>query len=241
MNKYLLSAATAAVLALGVAGAANAQQRAAAAAPAPAGAAVTGIGWADIEQAEAGSAAYKTAEAQRPVQYKQYYDQAETRRQQLAAQLKPLYDKIKADSALPNPNQASLQQQAAAIQQIENAGRTELQRILLPVGYSQAYVAEQIEGKLQQAVNTAMAKRGVTLLFKPDALHQVNGAAYNITGDIVTELNVLIPAAVLSPPAGWEPAQVREARAREAAAAGGQPAAAAPAPAPVGRNQPDGR
>jgi Skp family chaperone for outer membrane proteins len=238
MSKYLLSAAAAAVLAFGATGAAHAQQRPAA--PAPAGAAVAGIGWADIEAAEAGSAAYKAAEAQRPTQYKQYYDQAETRRQQLAAQLKPLYEKIQADSKLPNPNQAALQQQAAAIQQFETAGRAELQRILLPVGYSQAYVSEQIESKLQQAVNTAMAKRGVTLLFKPEALHQVNGAAYNLTSDIIAEINVLIPSAVLSPPPGWEPAQVREQKAREAAAAG-QQAAPPPAAAPTGRAQPDGR
>ena len=225
MSKHLISAAVAAALTLGMAGTANAAKPA----PAPAAdAVIPGIAWANIDAAEAGSAAFKNAESQRPVTYKQYYDQAEARSQALNAQLKPLVDKYNADAAAANPNQASLQQQAQAIQQIQQNGRVELQRIMQPVAYSQAYVAEQIEAKLPQAVNAAMAKRGISLLFKPDALHQVNGTAYSLTQEIIAQLDALIPSAQLTPPAGWEPREVREARAQQAAQAG-QPAPAAPA------------
>ena len=83
MNKYLISAALGAVLALGGASAASAQQRAAASS-APV---VAGIGWANIEAAEAATTAFKTAESQRPVTYKAQIDQAEARSQALNAQV----------------------------------------------------------------------------------------------------------------------------------------------------------
>lgn len=234
MNKYLISAALGAVLALGGASAASAQQRAAASS-APV---VAGIGWANIEAAEAATTAFKTAESQRPVTYKAQIDQAEARSQALNAQLKPLVDKFNADRAAANPNQASLQQQAQAIQQLQQAGQQELQRILQPVAYSQAYVGEQIEGKLQAAVDAAMARRGVSLLLKPDALLQVSGQAYNVTPEITAQLNALLPSAQLVPPAGWEPREVREARAQQAAQQGqAAPGAAAPA-APARAGQP---
>ncbi|MBM3596227.1 MAG: OmpH family outer membrane protein, partial [Alphaproteobacteria bacterium] len=46
----------------------------------------------------------------------------------------------------------------------------------------------------------------------------------------------LLPAAQLVPPQGWEPREIREARAQQVAAAGQQPAAAATTTTqPVGR------
>ena len=216
MNKLYLSAALVAALSLGASGAALAAPKAAASAPAG-GTVVAGLGWANIEAAEAGTTAFKTAEAQRPVTYKAQYAQAEARSQALRAQLKPLVDKYNADAAAAGgANSAALQQQAQAIQQIQQNGQAELQRIMQPVAYSQAYVAEQIEGKLQQAVDTAMAARGVTILLKPDALLQARSASYNLTPDITAQLNTLVPTAQLVPPAGWEPRELREARAQQA-------------------------
>jgi hypothetical protein len=230
MNKYVISGAIALAMTLGVSAPSFAQKAAAAPAAAPA---VNGVAWANIEAAEAASVAFKTAETQRPVTYKQYYDQAEARSNALSAQLKPLVDKFNVDRAAANPNQASLQQQATTIQQLQQNGQQELQRIMLPVAYSQAYVAEQIEAKLPQAVNAAMAKRGVSLLFKPDAFHQVNGPAYNLTADITAQIDALVPSAQITPPAGWEPREVREAKAQQA----GQAApAAAPAAGGASRN-----
>jgi hypothetical protein len=63
----------------------------------------------------------------------------------------------------------------------------------------------------------------------------VNNNAYNLNQDILNELNTLLPSAQLVPPTGWEPRELREARAQQAAAAGQQPAAATTTTPPAGR------
>lgn len=230
-------------LASGVAIAALAAQPALAAKSAPAAASsdggtiVQGLGVASFDAVVANSNAFKTAEQQRETTYKAQYDQAKARNDALNAQLKPMIDKFNADRQAAKPNEASLQQQAAQIQQMQENGKRELQQILAPVGLSQAYVNEQIEDKLNDAVKAAMKKKGVSLLLSPDAILAVNGGAYNLNQDILNELNTALPSAQLVPPAGWEPRQVREARAQQAAAQGQAAPAAAQqsAPAPTGR------
>ncbi|MDG2004335.1 MAG: OmpH family outer membrane protein [Novosphingobium sp.] len=201
------------------------------------GTVVPGLAVADIEGVIASTSAYKAAEQQRPVTYKAQYDQAEARRLQLNAQLKPLADKLSADSKLANPNQASLQQQVAQIQQLQQTGQNELNTILRPVVYSQAFVQEQIENQLEQAIKKAMTKKRITLVLNPEALIAVTDNAYNLNMEILNELDLLIPAAQLTPPSDWEPRQIREAKAQQAAQSGAQPAA----PAATAGPQPTGR
>ena len=195
---------------------------------------VQGIGVASFDAVIANSNAFKAAEQQRQTTYKAQYDQARSRSQAIQAQLKPLVDKFNADRQAGSPNQASLQQQATQIQQIQGNGEREIQQILAPVSLSQAYVNEQIEDKLDAAVKAAMNKKKVSILLSPDAILAVNGSAYNLNQDILNELNAAIPSAQLVPPAGWEPRQVREARAQQAAAQG-QQAAPSTATQPTGR------
>ena len=198
------------------------------------GTVVPGLGVANFEAVIANSNAYKTAEQQRQTTYKAQFDQAKTRNDQLSAQLKPMIDKFNTDRSGAKPNEAALQQQAAQIQQLQETGKRELQQILAPVGLSQAYVSEQIEDKLNDAVKGAMKKRGVSLLLAPEAILAMNGGAYNLNQDILNELNTLLPSAQLVPPAGWEPRQIREARAAQAAAQG-QQAPATTSTQPTGR------
>ncbi|GFM27688.1 OmpH family outer membrane protein [Novosphingobium sp. PY1] len=194
---------------------------------------VQGLAIANFDAVIANSNAYKTAEQQRESTYKAQYDQAKQRSEALNAQLKPMIDKFNADRQAANPNQTALQQQAAQIQQIQESGKQEIQRILAPVGLSQAYVNEQIEDKLDAAVKSAMAKKKVSILLSPDSILAVNGSAYNLNQDILNELNASIPSAQLVPPSGWEPRQIREARAQQAAAQG--QAAPSTAAQPTGR------
>jgi len=199
---------------------------------------VAGLGVADLEGAVANSNAYKTAQQQRPVTYKAQIDQAEARRKAIAAQLQPMVDKFTKDRQAAAPNQAALQQQAQQIQQVQQSGEQELQRIIQPVAYSEAYVQEQIEDKLDQAVKNAMAQKKISLLLNPQVVLAMNNNAYNLTTDVTNQLNTLIPSAQLVPPQGWEPRQIREARAAQAqqGAAGQQPAApATTATQPTGR------
>lgn len=195
---------------------------------------VKGVGVVSLPAVIANSNAYKVAEQQRPVTYKPQIDQATARRQAIAAQLQPMYQKIQTDQQ-NNVAQAQLQQQAAAIQQIEQAGQRELQQILQPVGLSQAYVQEQVEDKLDEAVQAAARKKNITLI-----LDAANGqvvfadAAYNITQAVLDELNTLLPSAQLVPPEGWVPREVRQQR-EAAAAAQGQQQPQQPNPSTNGR------
>lgn len=229
--KSAFKASAAASLMLGVAHPVLVQQAMAAAPVVP------GLAVANLEAVVANSNANKTAAQQRPTTYKAQIDAYQAKGTAVQNQLKPLVDKFNKDRAAANANQASLQQQAAAIQQIQQNAEREMNTIVQPVAYSEQYVTEQIEEKLDQAVKAAMAKKNVSLVLSPQAIVAVNNNAYNLNQDILNELNTLLPSAKLVPPQGWEPRQIREARAAQQQQ--GQAAPAAPA-APAGP-QPQGR
>ena len=235
----LLKSAVAATLLLSGSHMALAQNRPAAA---TAGPAVAGIGVANVDAVIGNSTAFKVAQTQRPTTYKAQFDAAEARRLQITAQLTPLVDKFNRESQAPNAStpavQSSLQIQAQTIQRIQQSGQAELQKILEPVALSEAYVQEQIGDKLNAAIQSAMTKKGVTLLLTPQSILAAS-AGYNLNQAILDELNVAIPNAQLVPPAGWEPREVREQKAAQAAQQGGARPPAAPA-AP-GRPSTDGR
>jgi Skp family chaperone for outer membrane proteins len=190
---------------------------------------VKGIGVVSLPAAVANSNAFKVAEQQRPVTYKAQIDQATTRRTAIAAQLQPLYTKLQNDQKA-NVATATLQQQAASIQQIEQSGQRELQTILQPVALSRAYVQEQIEDKLDQAVQNVAKRKNVQLILDASNGQVVFAdAAYNMTQDVMNELNTLIPSAQLVPPAGWVPREIREQQQAAAAAQGQQAPAQTPA------------
>ncbi|MEP7222017.1 MAG: OmpH family outer membrane protein [Novosphingobium sp.] len=203
--------------------------------PIAGGIVVPGLGVANLDAVIANSNAFKAAQAQRPVTYKAQYDAAEARRKQISEQLTPLVNKFQADRAAATPNAASLTAQATTIQQLNDAGSQELQKILEPVGQSEAYVQEQISDKLSPAISAAMTKARVTMLLSPQSVLAATNA-YNLNASILAELNTQIPSAQLVPPAGWEPREVREQKAQAAAQQGG----AAPA-APSTAQQPSGR
>jgi Skp family chaperone for outer membrane proteins len=205
--------------------------------PVSGGIVVPGLGVANLDAVIANSAAFKAAQAQRPVTYKAQYDAAEARRKQISDQLTPLVNKFQADRAAPNPNSAALQAQATTIQQLNDAGSQELQALLQPVAYSEAYVQEQINDKLSPAISAAMTKARVTMLLNPQSVLAATNA-YNLNASILAELNAIMPSAQIVPPAGWEPREVREQKAQAAAQQGAAAPAAAPAaatPKPSGR------
>ena len=228
----------AAALLLGTSQAALAQN-AAAAAPAISGPAIAGIGVANADAVVANANAFRTAVQQRPVTYKAQITAAEARRAQISAQLQPMVERFNRESQAVNAStpaaQTSLQQQAQAIQRIQQSGQQELQRMLEPVALSEAYVQEQIGDKLNAAIQAAMVKKKVSLVLAPQSVLAASGS-YNLNQAILDELNVTIPSAQLVPPAGWEPREAREARAQQAAQQ--RPAGAAQTP---GKPQPGGR
>lgn len=218
----------------------KAEAAAPAAAPAAAngGTIVKGIGVLNLEAAIVNSDAYRLAQQQQQVTYKPQIDAARQRKAAIEAQIKPLYEKLNADAAAKKLPEAALQQQYIAIQQMQEKGKQEIEQALAPLAQSDAYVKEQITDQLDQAVQNAMGKQGVTLLLNPDSVI-ARANAYELTDDVIVELNALIPSTKMQlvPPAGWMPRQMRE----QQQAAQQQQGGAAPRPAQPTGPQPDGR
>lgn len=212
---------------------------------APRGTVAAGIGTADLQAAVANTNAYKNAAVQRQSDpsYKKIYDAAQARLAQLQAQLKPMADQFNADRTANKPD-ATLQAEYDAIQKAQAQGEAEIKQILAPANLSDEYVVEQITAKLPEALGTVMTRRGVTLLLNPEAI-LVSAQPYDLTGELVGELNRTIATAQITPPPGWQPARVRQQQQQQAGAGTPRPGVPAPkpgvpAPKPAGP-QPEGR
>lgn len=254
MTKILTSVAGLALALAMTASSANAQAaKRPAVAPAAAGqgaaprvAVLPGVATANLQAAVANTNAYRSAQQQRQSVYKPTYDAAQARARQYDAQIKPLAEQLNVDVTAKKPD-AQLQQQAIAIQKLQNQGEADIKQMLAPVEQSEEYVLEQISDKLPQAVQNVLGRRGITLLLAPDAV-LIAAPQYDLTTAIRDELNVLVPSVQLTPPTGWQPRRVREQQAAQQQQAGtAQPrpaGTAAPAPAtppkPAGP-QPEGR
>jgi len=197
-----------AVAALTTAPALAATPAAPATAAAPAAAGINGIAVVSIDAVIANSNAFKAAQTARQTTYKPQIDQAQARAQQIEAQLKPLADKFQKDRAA-GASQATLASEAETIQRIRTDGSQEINRILQPAQLSEAYGNEQIQGKLGDAVKTAMQKAGVSLLLRREAV--IYGSpAVDLSQQVLTELNTLVPSVQIVPPAGWVPEDQRQ-------------------------------
>lgn len=195
--------------------AAPAKPAAAPAAVPAATAGVNGIAVANLDAVVANSLAFKKAQADREVTYKAQLDAAKAKEAALNAQIKPIVDKFQKDRAAPGANvnalAAAAQQQ---VQQIQEQGKAEIEKIIEPVRLSDAYVLEQIMDKRAAAVQTAMSKAGVSLLLNPESILAATNA-YNLNQQILTELNTALPSVQIVPPAGWLPREQREAAAQQ--------------------------
>ena len=242
--KFALGSALAAALVAQPGLAQTARKPAVAAAPAgQRGTLAAGVGVADLQGAVANTNAYKAAVQQRQQAYKPVYDAAQARLTQLQTQLKPMADQFNADRSA-NKSETVLQGQYDAIQKMQAQGEAEIKQILAPANLSDEYVVEQITGKLPQAVQNVMGRRGITLLLNPDAVI-LSAQPYDVTGALVAELNVLVPSAQVTPPPGWQPARVRQQQQQQQQQVTGTAPATTPrpgttAPKPAGP-QPEGR
>ena len=192
----------------------------------------TGIAVVDLQRAVATSSAYSTARTQIQTTYKAQIDSFTARKNAIDADLKAkgtaLETAMKAAGNKPTP---AIQTQYEAYQKAGQNGQAELQRLGAPIALANAYVEEQISAKLSDALKSAMTKAKVDLILAPDATVSYQPTV-DITQQVVTELNALVPSVGITPPAGWQPGGAR-----------GQapvPAAAAPAPANPSQ-QPTGR
>jgi Skp family chaperone for outer membrane proteins len=214
------------------------------------GTVVRGIGILNVEAAIENTDAFRYAAQQQQTYFKAQIDFARARSTQLDTLRRPMYDKLNADIAAKKP-EAALQQQALEIQKAEAQAKQDIEQSLEPLAASNAYVKEQIADQLDRAAQNAMKKMGVTLVIEPGSVVARHNA-YEMTDDVIVELNLLLPAnrVQVVPPQGWVPRQQREQQAAQQqaqqqpaatpapAAPAGQPA---PRPATPAGPQPDGR
>jgi Skp family chaperone for outer membrane proteins len=186
---------------------------------------------ADPDAAIANSKVWAAAQAEIGTTYKAQLDQAKARGEAIAAELQPLYKKLDAngDNQL-NPQEIEAARTArrpeiAQIEAKEKAGQEEIGRMTAQASRARAYAAEQVAGKVNDAVTNVVKSRRITLLIRPNAAYFADPAA-DITPAISTEIDRLIPKASITPPANWQPGQQQAAQ-RPA----GTPAPAAPKPA----------
>ena len=191
-------------------------QTPAAAAQAPAKQMVAGIGIANRDEIVANSKAFKNANSERQIVYKNQIAMAEARRKQINGQIEPLVKKFRDDQQLGSATEGELQSQAQTIQNLQQSGVQELNTMLAPVALSEAYVNEQIGEVLSKAIVAAMDKRGITLVVPPQNFLAFN-KGYNMSADVLAELDTLLPNAGVIPPDGWRPRAEREAAAAQAA------------------------
>ena len=190
---------------------------------------IPGLATANVQDVVVASNAFVNANQERQIVYKSQLAMAEARRTQINAQIVPLVAKFNSDRQAGNVAQAELQSQAQAIQNLQQAGVKELQTILEPVTLSEAYVREQINGVINQAITAAMDKQGITFVVPPSTVLAYN-SGYNLSPAVLAELNALLPVAKVAPPQGWQPKAVRDAQAAQAAqlAQPAKPAASPP-------------
>lgn len=203
MTSFLKTAAIAAGVAL-LPAAAHAQ---ATAAPA---AAATGVAIVDLDAAIANSAAWQSARAQIETTYKVQITAAQTRQNALQAELNALRTEIETLQKNPATPKATLDAKIATFQSKGQAAQAELQRLALPFARPQAYAREQIEAKAEQALKAAMTAKRIGIALRPEA---TIAASSDITADMVTQLNALVPSVSITPPANWQPGQAEQAAA----------------------------
>jgi Skp family chaperone for outer membrane proteins len=178
----------------------------------------------DVQGAIAESAAYKAAAAQIQTTYKTSIDAYNARAQALQTELAPAQQELQTLQANAATPKATLDAKVAAFRTRTQAAQTELARLAVPFARPTAYAREQVEDKLEEAIKAAMTAKKVNLVINPEAILAINPGA-NLTPDVVTQLNTLVKTVSITPPAGWEPGQPRQAAAGTPAAA---PAATAP-------------
>jgi Skp family chaperone for outer membrane proteins len=198
------------------------------------GAQAQSVAIADPQAAVANSKAFAAANTQIRAQYKTQLDQAEARRTAIQKEINPIalqMDTNRDGNVSEEELQAAAQAKTPAFtswQQKQQAASAELNALEGPAARAQSYAVEQITAKLQDAMKSAIAKRGVTVLLRPQSVMFVQPTA-DLTPVITSELDAAVPTVSITPPANWQPGQQQAAAAAPAAPAG------TPAKKPQGR------
>ena len=188
MNARLTSAAVAALAAL---------------AAVPAAAQVNGIAVADPAIAVAGSQAIQTAYNQIGTTYQAQRTQLEGLQQQRATAIRQ-FD-TNNDGQLSQEEQTAAQANTAVMQQVQGLDQ-QINTIQQPITLARVYAIEQIGLQLNTAVQQVVQANNIQLILSPQSALFVADAV-DVTDDIITRLNTLVPTVSTAAPQGWQPAQ----------------------------------
>lgn len=169
----------------------------------------TGVAVVNLDAAIENSAAYKAAVNQIQTTYKAQITAVQTRQAALQNELTPLKTELENLQKNPATPQATLQAKATALQTRVNAAQQELGRMSVAYERPAAYAREQVGNKVEQALKAAMAAKKIGIVLSPDAVVAVQGGN-DLTLDVVTQLNALVPSASITPPANWQPGQAEQ-------------------------------
>lgn len=161
---------------------------------------VNGIATSSPEAAIASAAARTQAYSTISTTYATQIQQIGTLRQQ-ARDLQLSLDsngdgQLTQQEAAANPG---VQQQLAQLQQqIDTAGR--------PAQLAQIYVIEQIIQRYDEAQTQVVQQKGIQLMLTPEVF-QYAPQGVDVTQDLVTAINALVPTVNATPPANYQPSR----------------------------------
>jgi Skp family chaperone for outer membrane proteins len=188
MNARITSAALAALAAL---------------AAVPAAAQVNGIAVADPAIAVAGSQAIQTAYNQIGTTYQAQRTQLEQLQQQRATLIRQ-FD-TNNDGQLSQEEQTAAQANTAVIQQVNGLDQ-QINTIQQPITLARVYAIEQIGQQLNTAVQQVVQANNIQMILSPASTLFVADPV-DVTDDIITRLNTLVPTVSTTAPQGWQPSQ----------------------------------
>jgi Skp family chaperone for outer membrane proteins len=170
-------------------------------AAAPAAAQVNGIGVTDPAIAIAGSQALQTAYTQIGTTYQAQRTQLE----QLQGQRDTLVRQFDTDGdgQMSEAEQQAAQTNTTAVQQLQTLDQT-IQQTQAPIQLARIYAIEQIAMQYANAVQQVVAANNVSLILSPGSV-VFAADAVDLTDEIITQLNTLVPAVSTAAPAGWQP------------------------------------
>ncbi len=160
----------------------------------------------NIEGAVVQSAAFKAAEGQIRTTYATQIAAFQARQTAIQNELAPLRAEIETLQKNPASTKAAVDAKVATFQARAQTAQAELQRLAAPFARSEAYAKEQIGAKLEAALRAAMNAKKVNIALSPEAVVMATPGG-DLTADVVTQLNTLVPSVTITPPANWQPGQ----------------------------------
>ncbi|MBO9517150.1 MAG: OmpH family outer membrane protein [Porphyrobacter sp.] len=169
----------------------------------PASAQVNGIAVAEPAIAIAASQALQTAFGQIATTYQAQRTQLEQLQVQRQTALKQ-FD-TNNDGQLSEAEQTAAQSNSAARTQLEGLDQ-QINQVQAPITQARVYALEQVAQQFGPAVQQVVTQHSLQLILSPGQAVYASQAA-DVTDDIATALNTLVPTVSTTAPAGWRPQQ----------------------------------